>query len=309
MCYFNRTASDKACISIASVFGGVFACCVSSNVLWPLFPLIRAGVVEEIGEDVTQWKKGDEVVALLGGGGYAQYVSVPASHAMRIPKGYSMEQAAGVIETYMTTYQSLFWLGKVSAGEKVLIHGGASGIGTSAIQLAKTIPGVRVFSTAGTDEKCKTCDSLGAEKTINYKTHPDFDKIIADITKEDQGGAGVDFILDFVGQQYLQQNLNLLKTDGRLVYLAMLSGPIADKIDMTPILRKRLTIMGSTLRARSNDYKAKLLKDFEAHSADLFASGELKPIIDRVFDWNEIAQAHEYMEQNKNIGKVIINGM
>ena len=265
--------------------------------------------MEEVGDEVTQWKKGDQVMALLGGGGYSQYVSVPASHVMRVPKGYSMDQAAGVIETYLTTYQSLFWLGKVSAGEKVLIHGGASGIGTSAIQLARTIPGVRVFSTAGTDEKCKTCDSLGAEKTINYKTHPDFDKIIADITKGDQGGPGVDFILDFVGQQYLQQNLNLLKTDGRLVYLAMLSGPVAEKIDITPILRKRLSIIGSTLRSRSNDYKAKLVADFSAYTAELFDSGVLKPVIDRVFDWTEIAQAHEYMEQNKNIGKVIIKGM
>jgi tumor protein p53-inducible protein 3 len=268
-----------------------------------------AGVVEAVGSEVSQWKAGDEVMALLSGGGYAEYVAVPSTHVMRIPKGYSMEKAAGVMETYLTTYQSLFWLGKVSRGEKVLIHGGASGIGTSAIQLAKTIPGVRVFTTAGTPEKCDTCLSLGAEVAINYKENPDFAKTILDLTKDDSDGAGVDFILDFVGQQYLQQNLDLLKTDGRLVYLAMLSGPTAEKIDISPILRKRLQIIGSTLRARSLQYKADLVKDFSGHAAALLDEGSLKPVIDQVFDWNDVAKAHEYMEQNKNTGKIIINGM
>jgi putative PIG3 family NAD(P)H quinone oxidoreductase len=268
-----------------------------------------AGVVEEVGSEVTRWKKGDEVMALLGGGGYAQYVSVHSGHAMRIPKGYSMIQAAGVMETYMTTFQSLFWLGKISKGESVLIHGGASGIGTSAIQLAKSLPGVRVFATAGSDEKCKMCESLGAEKCINYKSTPDFVSEILLATKDEPGGAGVDFILDFVGQQYFNQNLNLLKTDGRLVYLAMLSGPIAEKVDMGPILRKRLSIQGTTLRSRSIEYKSRLVKDFEAYGTELLDEGILKPIIDKTFDWAEIAEAHNYMEQNMNSGKIILTGM
>lgn len=248
-------------------------------------------------------------MALVGGGGYAEYVSVPSTHALRIPKGYTMERAAGVMETYLTTYQSLFWLGRVKQGEKVLIHGGASGIGTSAIQLARNIPGVRIFATAGTDEKCGLCEKLGAEKAINYKTNPDFDKIIADLTKDETGGPGVDFILDFVGQQYLNQNLSLLKTDGRLVYLAMLSGPIADKVDLSPVLRKRLSIIGSTLRARDVAYKTDLVKDLSSGYAELLDKGTIEPIIDSVMDWSEISKAHEIMESNKNSGKIIINGM
>lgn len=248
-------------------------------------------------------------MALLSGGGYAQYVSVPSSHVMRVPKSCTMEKAAGIMETYLTTYQSLMWLGKVKDGEKVLIHGGASGIGTSAIQLARTIPGVRVFATAGTDDKCGVCEKLGAEKAINYKTNPDFEKIIADLTRDDAGGPGVDFILDFVGQQYLQKNLELLKMDGRLVYLAMLSGPVAPLVDLSPILRKRLSIIGSTLRARSDDYKAKLVQDFSSHASQLLEDGKLVPVIDSILDWSEIGRAHDTMESNKNTGKIIITGM
>lgn len=248
-------------------------------------------------------------MALVSGGGYAQYVSVPSTHALRIPKGYTMERAAGIMETYLTTFQSLMWLGKVKSGEKVLIHGGASGIGTSAIQLARSIPGVRIFTTAGTDEKCSVCEKLGAEKAINYKTNPDFDKIITELTKGDADGAGVDFILDFVGQQYLNQNLSLLKVDGRLVYLAMLSGPIADKVDLSPILRKRLSIIGSTLRSRSDEYKTDLVADFASHAAQLLDDGALVPVIDSVLDWSDIGKAHETMESNKNTGKLIITGM
>lgn len=248
-------------------------------------------------------------MALVSGGGYAEYVTVPSTHALRIPTGYTLDRAAGIMETYLTTFQSLMWLGKVKKGEKVLIHGGASGIGTSAIQLARSIPGVRVFTTAGTDEKCGVCEALGVEKAINYKTNPDFDKIIADLTKGDADGPGVDFILDFVGQQYLNQNLNLLKTDGRLVYLAMLSGPIAEKVDLSPVLRKRLSLMGSTLRSRSDEYKTELIADFSSYAAQLLDEGKLVPIIDTVSDWSEISRLHESMESNKNTGKLIINGM
>lgn len=277
-----------------------------------------AGVVESVGSEVSDWKAGDEVMALLSGGGYAEYVSVPSTHALRIPKGYSMEKAAGVMETYLTTYQALFSLGKVSAGETVLVHGGASGIGTSAIQLAKTVPNVRIFATAGTTAKCEVCESLGADLAVNYKENPNFEKVIQEKVQGSSSttnaasaaAAGcVDFVLDFVGQQYFQQNLQLLKTDGRLVYLAMLSGPIAEKIDLSPILRKRLTLMGSTLRARSLEYKTELVQAFSAHASELLDNGTLKPVIDSVVDWSEIAAAHERMEQNLNTGKIIITGM
>lgn len=269
-----------------------------------------AGIVESVGADVKQWKKGDEVMALLSGGGYAEYVSVPSSHVMRIPKGCTMEKAAGIMETYLTTYQALFTLGSVSQGETVLIHGGASGIGTSAIQLARTIPGVRVIATAGSAEKCRVCEDLGAELAINYKEKPNFAQTIFEhLPGTTEATGGVDFILDFVGQQYLQQNLDLLKIDGRLVYLAMLSGPLAEKVNLSPVLRKRLTLMGSTLRSRSVDYKSELVASFAAHATGFLDDGTLKPVIDQVLDWSQIGDAHELLEQNKTTGKVIITGM
>lgn len=248
-------------------------------------------------------------MALLAGGGYAEYVSVPGGQVMPVPTGYTMEEAAGVMETYMTTYQALFWLGKVAKNENVLIHGGASGIGTSAIRLAKTVPGVKVFTTAGTDEKCKLCESLGADVAINYKTNPDFAAQILAATKQDATGPGVDFVLDFVGQQYLQQNLSVMRTDARLVYLAMLSGPVADKVNIQPILMKRLTLIGSTLRSRSPEYKASLVSEFASYASHLLEDGTLKPVIDKTFDWTQVGEAHEYMSNNLNLGKIVLTGM
>lgn len=271
--------------------------------------LNSAGIVEEVGSDVPQWKPGDAVMALLSGGGYAQYAAVPCGQVAKVPKGYTMEEAAGVMEAYATTYQSLMWLGKVAKGENVLIHGGASGIGTSAIRLAKTIPGVKVFATAGTDEKCKLCESLGADMAINYKTTPNFAEAILAATKGDSTGPGVDFVLDFIGQQYLQQNLTVLRQDGRLVYLAMLSGSVVDNVNLGPILSKRLSILGTTLRSRTHEYKEQLVTELAAYASHLLEDGTLKPVIDKTYNWTQVAEAHESVEKNMNLGKVILNGM
>ncbi|XP_049851283.1 quinone oxidoreductase PIG3-like [Schistocerca gregaria] len=257
-----------------------------------------SGIIESVGEEVTQWKPGDRVMALLSGGGYAEYVSVPSCLALPIPNNMTMTEAAAIPETFLTVFQSLFWLGQVCENQKILVHGGASGIGTSAIQLAKTVPGVHVTVTAGTDEKCQACVNLGADMAINYKNSQFEEKV-----KEN---GGVDFVLDIVGKAYIQQNLNVLNTNGRLVFLSMLSGPIAENLNLAPILQKRLTIMGSTLRSQTLLYRAKLVQEFRDYAMESLEKGRIKPVIDRVFPVDEVKEAHQYIEGNKNTGKLVL---
>lgn len=265
----------------------------------PILGLEIAGVVMEIGKEVTEWTIGDKVCGLIGGGGYAEYAVIPAKQALPIPENLSFEQAAGIPEVFLTAFQAINWIGKLQKEESILIHAGASGVGTAAIQIAKAI-GAKVFVTASKG-KHETCLQLGAAKAIDYKNE-NFEERIKELT----GGKGVDMIIDFIAAPYFQKNINSLNFDGRMVLLALMGGFKLQDLNMLPILFKRIQIYGSTLRARTLDYKGRLTKDLYEFAWPLFEKGNFKPIIDSVYDWTEVAAAHEYMEANKNIGKIIL---
>lgn len=258
-----------------------------------------AGTVVAVGPGVTSPKVGDQVCALVAGGGYAEYAVAPAPQCMPVPKGFSMAEAASLPETYFTVWTNVFDRGRLKAGETFLVHGGASGIGTTAIQLAKAW-GARVFTTAGTAEKCAACEKLGAEKAINYKTE-DWVEII----KQATGGEGVDVILDMVGGDYTPKNLELLRTDGRVVQIAFLRGN-KTQIDLNPIMRKRLTLTGSTLRPRSVAEKGEIAAALRAKVWPLFESGKLKPVIHATFPLARAADAHAMMDADQHIGKIVL---
>lgn len=264
----------------------------------PILGLEMAGTVEAIGSAVSHWKRGDRVCGLLAGGGYAEYVIIHEELALPIPDNLDFVQAAAIPEVFLTAYQALWWLADLKSKENVLIHAGASGVGTAAIQLAK-LQEAEIYVTASAP-KHQLCLDLGAQKAIDYKTE-DFEKIILELTE----GRGVDVIIDFIAAPYLQQNLNSLNFDGRLVLLALMGG-WQTEVNLLNVLRKRLQIKGSTLRARSLDYKIRLTKAFKELSWEHFESGQLQPIIDSVFDWKEVAKAHKYMEANKNKGKIVL---
>ena len=266
----------------------------------PILGLEMAGRIEKIGEDVNEWNVGDRVYCLLSGGGYAEYVSVHSGLLMRIPDNLDFEEAAAIPEAFLTAYQALFYLGNLEKNEKVLIHAGASGVGTSAIQLAKSHEASQILITASAG-KHDLCKRLGAHHTIDYKSQ-DFEEVIADVTN----GMGVDVIVDFLGASYFQQNINSLSQDGRLVILGLMGGNLVEKVNLGKILSKRLKIMGSTLRSRSHGYKVQLTRDFEGFANEKLKSGELKPIIDSVLDWNDVVDAHKRMESNKNKGKIVL---
>ena len=265
----------------------------------PILGLEIAGEVIKIGAAVEQWKVGDRVCALLPGGGYAEQAVVPESILLPIPKGLSYIDAAGIPEVFLTAFQALTWLAKLKENEKVLIHAGASGVGTAALQIVKKIGGKSwVTASAG---KHEICLNLGAEKAIDYKTE-DFEKAILEYTN----GEGVDIILDFIGQPYWEKNINILKPDGRLIILAFMGGAAAGITDLRKVLVKRLNIIGSTLRARSLNYKSELSQELYQFAWPSFEDQTFKPIIDSVFDWKEVADAHRLMEANKNQGKIIL---
>jgi len=266
----------------------------------PLLGLEMAGTVVETGSEVARWKTGDRVCGLLGGGGYAQYAAIHEEMAMRIPDELSFEQAAAIPEVWLTAYQALRWLAGFQAEEWLLIHAGASGVGTAAIQLARQMKAGKILVTASAP-KHDICRELGADLAIDYQ-NKDFKKAVFDYSNE----RGVDVVIDFIGAPYFQRNLNVLRTDGRLVMLALMGGVQPDSLSLGPILRKRLQVTGSTLRARSLEYKIKLTQAFSTFAWPLFQSGYLRPVIDRVFDWRDVVAAHEYMEANKNKGKIIL---
>ncbi len=270
----------------------------------PLLGLEMAGTVEAAGEGVTAYKKGDRVFGLLPGGGYASHCTIHEGLAMPVPDLFSFEEAAAIPEVFLTAYQAVIWLGELKKGETILIHAGASGVGTAAVQLAKPRRQARVITTAGTEEKCSLTASLGSDLCMNYK-----EENYADSLTETFGKNSVDVILDFVGSPYWEKNIHVLAMDGRLIYLAMLGGATVEKMSLVPILRKRLTIRGSTLRNRSLEYKISLTREFHEQTADLFAKKKLKPVIDSVFNWNDVNEAHAKMESNLNAGKIILTGM
>ncbi|MAT96503.1 MAG: NADPH:quinone oxidoreductase [Anaerolineaceae bacterium] len=261
--------------------------------------LEMAGIIATVGEDVAGWQVGDRVCALLPGGGYAEQVAVPAGMLLKLPKEWTFAMGTAVPEVWYTAYVNLFLEGELSAGETVLIHAGASGVGTAAIQLANAAEAT-VFITAGSDEKLLACRKLGAELAINYKQEDFLEKVL--VATQDQG---VDLILDPVGGGYLDRNVKALKRFGRLVNIGQLGGSHGE-MNMGLLLGKRLRIVGSTLRSRPPAEKVKITEQFQTGYWPLLRSGELKPIIDTAFPIEQAQKAHEYVAQNKNIGKVIL---
>ncbi len=258
-----------------------------------------AGHVIETGPDVAGFAIGDAVTALVGGGGYAEFCIVDAPVCLPVPRGLSLQEAAALPETVFTVWTNLFERGRLKAGESVLIHGGTSGIGTIAIQLARAF-GARVFATAGSDAKCEACVRLGAEHAVNYR-----DADFVDVLKERTGGAGVDVILDMVGGDYVERNIALLARDGRLINIAFLQGSKVS-LNLLPVMLKRLTLTGSTLRARSVAEKAMLTDAVGAQVWPLIEAGTVRPVMDSAFPLAEAAQAHARMEGSQHIGKIIL---
>lgn len=254
-----------------------------------------AGVVEECAAGVAQWKKGDGVCALLAGGGYAEYVAVDAGQCLPIPKGFSAIEAAGLPETVFTVWHNVFQRGRLQAGETLLVHGGSSGIGITAIQLAKAF-GAKVLTTVGSDEKGQACLELGADGFVNYKTQ-DFETAFAE--------AGVEVILDMVGGDYFDKNLNILKPDGRLVYINAMHGNSVN-LNIMKMMLKRITITGSTLRARDVAFKTALAADLLKNVWPVLENGKFKPVVFATFPFSAAAQAHELMESSQHIGKIIL---
>jgi NADPH2:quinone reductase len=255
-----------------------------------------AGTIEKIGTEVKSWKVGDKVCALLAGGGYADYAAVNARHCLPIPKGFSYVEAASLPETIYTVWHNVFQKGKLQSGENFLVHGGSSGIGITAIQLAKGF-GASVFATAGSDGKCDACVSLGADLCINYKKE-DFEKVL--------DTQGIDVILDMIGGDYISKNIRLLRTDGRMVFINTMKGNKSEDVDFSLIMKKRLTITGSTLRNRDVAFKAALTQEILENVWPLLESGKFKPVIYREFPLEEAAKAHELMESSDHIGKIIL---
>lgn len=256
-----------------------------------------AGVIEAIGANVQQWKVNDEVCALVGGGGYAAYVKVNAGHCLPIPEGLSFIEAAGLPETVFTVWSNVFQRGRLQAGERLLIHGGSSGIGTTAIQLAKYI-GAEVVVTVGSDEKGQYCLELGAAAFINYKNH-DFEIELKD--------KPVDVVLDMIGGTYFQKNIEVLRPEGRLVYINAMEGNTVS-LNIMQMMRKRLSITGSTLRNREPEYKTALAQDIQDKVWPMFAQGKFKSTVFKVFPMEEANKAHELMETSQHLGKIILKG-
>ena len=258
--------------------------------------LEASGRVAAIGDGVTEWSVGDEVCALLPGGGYASHVVTPAAHALRIPKGMGLKEAACLPETYFTVWTNVFMRGGLQAGERFLVHGGSSGIGTTAIQLAHVM-GARVFATAGSDEKCKVCADLGAERAINYREE-DFVEVL-----KAEGGA--DLILDMVGGDYLPRNVKALANDGRLVQIAFLQGPKVE-LNFAEVMVRRLTITGSTLRPQSDLAKARIAEALAETVWPLLDTGRVAPVMDSEFDLADAGKAHARMESGGHVGKIVL---
>jgi len=262
----------------------------------PTLGLEAAGEIVELGSGVTRWHVGDKVTALLAGGGYAEYAIAHEGAALPIPSGLSMAEAAALPETVFTVWANVFESGALKQNETLLVHGGASGIGTTAIQLAR-IYGARVIATAGDAAKVKLCEKLGAERCINYRSE-DFEAAVREL-------GGADVVLDMVGGPYIQKNLDVLNDHGRLIMIAFLQGPTA-QLNLMRLMLKRLTITGSTLRSRSVDEKARIAREVERHVWPWIESGRVKPVIDSTFPLNEAEQAHARLQSGAHAGKIVL---
>lgn len=258
-----------------------------------------AGVIVELGPLCSKWKIGDKVCALVTGGGYAEYCSVPEGQCLSIPGELSFAEAASLPETFFTVWSNVFDRGRLKPGESFLVHGGTSGIGVTAIQMAR-VWGATVYATAGTDEKCNFCEQLGAKKAINYKKEK-FRDVIKAITEK----KGVDVILDMIGGDYTQDNLDILAEEGRLVLINFMRGD-ETAIKLSSILRKRLTVTGSTLRARDSSFKASIADQLEKNVWPWLASGAVKPVVYKTFPLEKAADAHRLIESSEHIGKIVL---
>ena len=258
--------------------------------------LEASGTIAACGAGVLGLQQGQQVCALLPGGGYAEYAVTQAAHCLPVPNGFDLKQAACLPETFFTVWSNVFQRGGLKAGERFLLHGGSSGIGTTAIQLARAF-GARVFTTAGSDAKCRACLDLGAERAVNYR-ETDFVPIM-------QGEGGADIILDMVGGEYIARNLDALADDGRLVQIAFLQGP-KTSLNFTQMMTRRLTLTGSTLRPQSDVAKARIAASLLSQVWPLLSAGRIAPVIDSCFDLDQAAQAHARMETSTHIGKIVL---
>jgi putative PIG3 family NAD(P)H quinone oxidoreductase len=262
-------------------------------------PILGLEVAGKVVKGTGRWKEGDEVCALVAGGGYAEFCAAPAAQCLPVPKGMSLKEAAGLPETFFTVWTNVFERGRLAKGETILVHGGSSGIGTTAIQLAHAF-GARVFTTAGTDEKCAFCRKIGAHEAINYKTQ-DFVEEVRRLTDK----KGVDLVLDMVGGDYVERNIRCLGLEGRLVQIAFLKeSKVA--LDLMPMMIRRLTLTGSTLRPRTVEQKGAIAAALEEKVWPLLEAGTVRPIIHATFPLAEAAEAHRLMESSRHIGKILL---
>ncbi|CAO3625544.1 unnamed protein product [Mucor hiemalis] len=270
----------------------------------PILGVEISGVIDSVGSNVTDFKVGDEVFGLMPGGAYAEFAVLEAALTMHKPEKVSFEEASAIPETWFTAYQALFTVADMKKGQDVLIHAGASGVGIAAIQLAKDAGANRIFVTVGSDEKVKFCESIGATKAINYKTED-----WSDVILKETNGKGVNVLIDFIGKDYWFKNIEVASLDSHWVILAFMSGFVIDKVDISPLLRKRIRIEGSNLRARTVEYQRELRDAIYENAVQThFAKhdGALKVFIDKVYNWEDIAEAHRYLESNQSMGKIVV---
>jgi putative PIG3 family NAD(P)H quinone oxidoreductase len=265
----------------------------------PIMGLEVAGEVLAVGADVSGWQVGDRVCALTHGGGYADYTVAPAGQCLPIPAGFSMEEAAALPEALLTVWHNLFQRCRLQAGENVLIHGGASGIGTLGIAICKAL-GAKVYTTAGSDEKCRALEGMGAQRAINYKTE-DFEQVLTELELKNH----INVILDIAGGDFIQKNINVAAPEGRIVYIAFIRGAKAE-VNFGPLLMKRLTLTGSTLRAQTFAQKAVMVEEIMERVYPHLESGSIRPVVDREFALEEAEQAQDYMASGQHMGKIIL---
>jgi NADPH2:quinone reductase len=265
----------------------------------PIMGLEVAGEVLAVGESVKNWKVGDQVCALTHGGGYADYTVAPACQSMPIPAGYSLQEAAALPEAVLTVWHNLFQRCDLKAGEKVLLHGGASGVGTLGIQICRAM-GAEVYTTAGSEDKCRALERMGAGRAINYKTE-DFEQVLDELGLK----GGIDVILDIAGGDFIQKNINVAAAEGRIVYIAFIRGAKAE-VNFGPLLMKRLVLTGSTLRAQTFAQKGVMVKEIMERVYQHLEDGSVKPVVDRVFPLEEAEQAHDYMASGQHMGKILL---
>ena len=259
-----------------------------------------SGIVEAVGADCTLYKIGDAVFGLMLDGGYAEYASLREDLAMPKPENLNFIEAAAIPEVFMTAYQTLFWHGDLKKGEHVLIHAGASGVGTAAIQLAKQV-GAIVTVTASSKEKLDFCKTLGADFLINYK-----EEIFSDVIRKNTHNKGVNLILDFIGSSYWDMNIKSIGVDGKIIVIGLLGGARVENFNLNHLLAKRVQVIGTLLNPRSDIYKAKLVEELKVNYLDHFNKGDLIPVVDKTFPLSDVGKAHDYMQASKNIGKIIL---